>query len=53
MYRVVMPRTKHHRKGASASVVVDVYRWTSLTTLPAVNEVGFDPQATVSIDGVS
>lgn len=53
MYRVVMPRTKHHRRGVSASVVVDVYRWTSLTTLPAVNEVGFDPQASVSIDGVS
>lgn len=53
MYRVVMPATKHHKRGVSESVIVDVYKWTSLTTLPAVNEVDFDPTASVSMNGVS
>ena len=44
-YRVVMPATKRHKKGVSESVAVDVYQWTSLTTLPAVNRVLFDSVA--------
>jgi hypothetical protein len=53
LYRAVMPATKHHRRGVSDTVVVDVYKWVSLTTLPAVNEVGFDPEASVSMNGVT
>ncbi len=50
-YRVVMPATKRHRKGVSGSVAVDVYQWTSLTTLPAVNRVLVDSEPSVSMDG--
>src|SRR3954447_5537773 len=53
LYRVVMPATKHHRKGVSRTVVVDVYRWTSLTTLAAVNDQDFDAQPSVAMNGVS
>jgi|tagenome__1003787_1003787.scaffolds.fasta_scaffold20978011_4 hypothetical protein len=52
-YRVVMPATKRHKRGVSETVVVDVFKWTSLTTLPAVNEVDFDPVTSVSMNGVS
>ena len=52
-YRVVMPATKHHRTGVSPTVVVDVYKWTSLTTLAAVNIHDLNPQPSVSIDAVS
>jgi hypothetical protein len=52
-YRVVMPATKRHKRGVSQAVVVDVYQWTSLTTLPSVNDVGFEPQASVSMNGVT
>ena len=31
-YRVVMPATTHHKRGVSQTVVVDVFKWTSLTT---------------------
>ena len=36
-YRVVMPASKNHRRGVSAKAVVDVYKWTTLTTIPSVN----------------
>jgi hypothetical protein len=52
-YRVVMPATKRHQRGVSQTVAVDVYKWTSLTTLPSVNQVDFDPQASVSMNGVT
>ena len=52
-YRVLMPATKHHRKGVSRSVVVDVFKWTSLMTFPAVNKVNFLPESSVSMDGTS
>jgi hypothetical protein len=52
-YRVVMPATRRHKRGVSPTVVVDVYKWTSLTQLPAVNQVDFDPQPSVSMNGVS
>lgn len=52
-YRVVMPRTKQHQRGVSEKVIVDVYRWTSLTNLPSVNRVGFDSVASVSMNAVS
>ncbi len=48
-----MPRSKHHRQGASRTVVVDVYKWTSLTTLAAVNDHDFRPRASVTMDGAS
>lgn len=50
-YRVVVPATHRHRKGVSATVVVDVFRWTTLTTLASVNDVDFDPRASVAMDG--
>jgi hypothetical protein len=50
-YRVVVPATHRHRKGVSATIVVDVYRWTTLTTLASVNDVDFDPTASVAMDG--
>jgi hypothetical protein len=50
-YRVVMPATKRHRKGVSESVAVDVYQWTSLTTLPSVNGVLFYSVPSVSMNG--
>jgi hypothetical protein len=52
-YRVVMPGAAHHRRGVSPTVVVDVFRWTSLTTLPAVNQGDFDPEISVSMNGVT
>ena len=52
-YRVVMPATQHHRKGVSRTVVVDVYRWTSLTSMTAVNDQDFDAVSSVSMDAVS
>ena len=52
-YRVVMPATTHHKRGVSQTVVVDVFKWTSLTTLPAVNPVDFDPEPSVSMNGVT
>jgi hypothetical protein len=52
-YRVVMPADKHHKKGASAVVDVDVFRWTSLMNFPAVNQSYLDPVASVEIDAVS
>jgi len=51
-YRVVLPATKRHKKGVSRRVVVDVFKWTSLTTLPAVNQVDFDDVASVSFNAV-
>jgi hypothetical protein len=50
-YRVVMPATKRHKKGVSKSVAVDVYQWTSLSTLPSVNGVLFDSVPSVSMNG--
>lgn len=52
-YRVVLPATKKHRRGVSPTVTVDVYKWTSLTTLAAVNQVDFDPVASVAMDGTT
>jgi hypothetical protein len=52
-YRVVMPKSKHHRKGASRTVVIDVYKWTSLTTLAAVNDQDLSPEPSVAMNGVS
>jgi hypothetical protein len=37
-YRVVMPATKHRKRGISPKVQVVVYAWQSLTSLPSVNE---------------
>jgi hypothetical protein len=52
-YRVVMPATPRHRRGVSPAVGVGVYAWTSLTTLPSVNAVDFDAEASVSMNGVT
>jgi hypothetical protein len=52
LYQVVMPGAKHHKSGVSKTLVVDVFKWTSLTTLPAVNVVDFDPETSVSMNGV-
>jgi len=52
-YRVVMPATHTRKRGVSAKVVVDVFRWTTLTTIPAVNEKYLYPETSVSIDGVT
>jgi hypothetical protein len=52
-YRIVMPGSGHHRRGVSPAVVVDVFRWTPLTTLPAVNQVDFDPETSVSMNGAT
>lgn len=53
LYRVIMPANKHHKRGVSQTVVVDVYKWVSLTTLPSVNQVGFESEPSVSMDGES
>jgi hypothetical protein len=50
-YRVLMPGTKHHKRGVSPTVLVDVYKWTSLTTLPSVNGVDFPVVSSVSMNG--
>ena len=52
LYRVVMPKTKHHSKGTSESVIVDVYRWTPLTSMRSVNASNLDPVSSVSINAV-
>jgi hypothetical protein len=52
-YRVVMPGTQRHKQGASEAVIVEVFRWTTLTTLPDVNDVDLDPTPSVSMNGVS
>lgn len=53
LYRVIVPGNKHHRRGVSKSLIVDVFSWVSLTTLPSVNQVDFDTEPSVSMDGVS
>jgi hypothetical protein len=52
-YRVVMPGNKHHKKGASEAVRVDVYRWTSLTGFTAVNENYLAVEPSVVMNGVN
>jgi hypothetical protein len=52
LYRVVMPATKRHAKGISESVIVDVYKWTPLTSMRAVNASDLDPVSSVSINAV-
>lgn len=52
LYRVVMPATKHRAKGISESVIVDVYKWTPLTSFPAKNQSFLEPVSSVSIDAV-
>jgi hypothetical protein len=52
-YRVVMPANQHHKSGASATVTVDVFRWTSLTTFPSVNQSYLDVEPSVSMNGVT
>jgi hypothetical protein len=52
-YRVVMPATKRHKRGVSRSVAVDVFKWTSLATLPFVNDVDFHSVPSVSMNGVT
>jgi hypothetical protein len=52
-YRVVMRASKHHKRGVSKTVAVDVYKWVSLTSLPSVNQVDFDSEPSVSLDGVT
>lgn len=52
-YRVVMPGNKHHKKGVSEAVRVDVFRWTLLTSFTAVHQVHLTVQPSVSINGVS
>jgi hypothetical protein len=37
VYRVVMPATKHHKRGVSRSVRVVAYEWQDLTSMPSVN----------------
>jgi hypothetical protein len=53
MYRVVMPATKRHKKGVSESVVVHVFKWTALTSLPPVNVTYLGPELSVSMNGVA
>lgn len=53
LYHVVLPATTKHRRGVSPTVTVEVYKWTSLTTLAAVNQVDFDPVASVAMDGTT
>jgi hypothetical protein len=53
LYRVIMPANKHHKRGVSETVIVDVFKWVSVTTLPSVNQVDFDIEPSVSMDGVS
>jgi hypothetical protein len=52
-YRVVMPASKNHRRGVSDKVVVDVFKWTTLTSIPAVNQDYLYPVTSVSFDGVT
>ena len=52
-YRVVMPGDKHHKKGVSDQVRVDVFRWTSLTSFTSVNAKFIAVQPAVAINGVS
>ncbi|MGC4109421.1 MAG: hypothetical protein QM747_03130 [Nocardioides sp.] len=50
-YRVLMPGDKHHKKGFSSVVDVDVFRWTSMLNFPAVNESYLGTVASVDING--
>jgi hypothetical protein len=52
-YRVVMPANKHHKRGVSPHVSVEVFRWTSLTSYPAVNVSYLDVVPSVSMNGVT
>lgn len=52
-YRVVMPASKNHKRGVSHKVVVDVFKWTTLTTIPAVNQDYLYPESSVAFDGVN
>jgi hypothetical protein len=52
-YRVLMPANQHHKKGLSRAVTVDVFRWTSLTSFPAVNQSYLDVEASVTMNGTS
>ena len=52
-YRVVMPASKSHRRGVSAKVVVDVYKWTTLTTIPSVNAESLYGVTSVAFNGVA
>jgi hypothetical protein len=53
LYRVVMPATSSHARGISPTVLVNVYKWVQLTSMPAINEHGFFPQASVNINGTT
>jgi hypothetical protein len=52
-YRVVMPGTKHRKRGISPKVRVVVYAWQSLTSRPAVNQSYMYVESSVAINAQS
>jgi hypothetical protein len=52
LYRVFMPRTKHHSRGNSDPVLVVVYQWKQLTSFPPVNQSFLVADPSVAINGV-
>lgn len=53
LYRVVMPGTKRHSRGVSASLLVVVYQWRQLTSFPQSNPSFLPAVSSVPIDGIS
>jgi hypothetical protein len=52
-YRVVMPATKHHKRGVSPAVRVVVYKWQDLTSLPEVNADHLYEDSSIKMNGKS
>jgi hypothetical protein len=52
-YRVVMPATKHRKRGISPKVRIVVYAWQNLTSRPSVNGHMMDVVSSVDMNGVA
>ncbi len=53
-YRVVMPADRHHLRGVSGTMPVDVYQWLTLTSaFSAVNQDSLYKVSSLNINGVS
>lgn len=50
-YRVVMPATKHRKRGVSPRVRIVVYAWQNLTSRPSVNEQAMYEVSAVDMNG--
>ncbi len=53
LYRVVIPASGRHSRGVSESVIVEVYEWTTLTSIPAANQSGIYDVPSVTMNAVA